>query len=44
MEKTEIVDDMDHGFFQEQAYMVHADELEGKTTPSNCSRVSFVLF
>lgn len=31
MEKTEIVDEMDHGFFPEQAYMVSADDLEGKS-------------
>lgn len=29
MEKTEIVDEMGHGFFAEQGYMVHTDELEG---------------
>lgn len=30
MEKTEIVDEMDHGFFPEQVYMAHSDDLEGK--------------
>lgn len=30
MEKTEIVDEMDHGFFAEQGYMV-SDDLEGKS-------------
>lgn len=39
MEKQEIVDEMDHGFFAEQGYMVHPDDLEGKGNKTHYTSV-----
>lgn len=45
MEKQEIVDEMDHGFFAEQGYSVHADDLDGKQNiaQNNCVRYFLVV-